>query len=112
MALGTGWVWVTGLALGVLINFLYAARHELSHATVFRTQVLNEGFGRAIGFIEIFPRDYDQIMHFAHHQYTQNWERDGELMGELMSKDESQYPMNKVWVVPASGGRTRRVAAE
>jgi hypothetical protein len=35
LALGTGWVWVTGFVLGVLINFLYAAQHELSHATVF-----------------------------------------------------------------------------
>ena len=82
MAMGTGWVWVTGAALGVLINFLYAGQHELSHATVFRTRAVNEGFGRAIGFVTIFPRDYDQIMHFAHHQYTQDWERDGELVRE------------------------------
>ena len=82
MAMGTGWVWVTGAALGVLINFLYAGQHELSHATVFRTRVVNEWFGRAIGFVTIFPRDYDQVMHFAHHQHTQNWERDGELVRE------------------------------
>ncbi len=81
-AMGSGWVWLTGLALGVLLNFLYAAQHELSHATVFRTRKLNELFGRVIGFIQIFPRDFDQIMHFAHHQYTQDWERDGELVRE------------------------------
>lgn len=81
-AMGTGWVWVTGLALGVLLNFLYAAQHELSHATVFKTRKLNRIFGRSIGFIQIFPRDYDQIMHFAHHQYTQDWDRDGELVRE------------------------------
>ncbi|WP_341367893.1 fatty acid desaturase [Yoonia sp. BS5-3] len=81
-AMGTGWVLITGLALGVLLNFLYAAQHELSHATVFKTRKWNEIFGRIIGFIQIFPRDFDQIMHFAHHQYTQNWERDGELVRE------------------------------
>ena len=81
-AMGSGWVWVTGAALGVLLNFLYAAQHELSHATVFKTRKLNEVFGRIIGFIQIFPRDFDQIMHFAHHQYTQDWERDGELVRE------------------------------
>jgi fatty acid desaturase len=81
-AMGTGWVWLTGLALGVLLNFLYAAQHELSHATVFKTRKLNEIFGRIIGFIQIFPRDFDQIMHFAHHQYTQDWDRDGELVRE------------------------------
>ncbi|WP_298258822.1 fatty acid desaturase [uncultured Litoreibacter sp.] len=81
-AMGSGWVWLTGLALGVLLNFLYAAQHELSHATVFKTRKLNEGFGRIIGFIQIFPRDFDQVMHFAHHTYTQDWERDGELVRE------------------------------
>jgi fatty acid desaturase len=30
----------------------------------------------------IFPRDYDQVMHFAHHTHTQNWEKDGELVRE------------------------------
>jgi len=82
LAMGTAWVWVTGLVLGVLLNFLYAAQHELSHATVFKTRRLNEVFGRIIGFIQIFPRDFDQIMHFAHHQYTQDWDRDGELVRE------------------------------
>ncbi len=81
-AMGTAWVWLTGLILGVLLNFLYAAQHELSHATVFKTRKLNEVFGRIIGFVQIFPRDFDQIMHFAHHQYTQDWERDGELVRE------------------------------
>ena len=80
--MGTGWVVLSGAALGVLLNFLYAAQHELSHATVFKTRKLNEVFGRIIGFIQFFPRDFDQIMHFAHHQYTQDWERDGELVRE------------------------------
>ncbi len=82
VALGSFWVLLTGLVLGVLLNFTYAAQHELSHATVFKTRRLNEWFGRGIGFLQIFPRDYDQIMHFAHHQYTQDWERDGELIRE------------------------------
>ncbi len=82
LALGSWWVIATGLSLGILINFLYAAQHELSHSTVFRTRWLNEHFGRIIGFIQIFPRDFDQIMHFAHHQWTQDWERDGELVRE------------------------------
>jgi len=81
-AMGTWWVLLTGFILGVLINFLYAAQHELSHATVFATRKLNEWFGRAIGFVMIFPRDFDQIMHFAHHSHTQDWERDGELVRE------------------------------
>ena len=82
LVLGTTWMLLTGFCLGVLINFLYAAQHELSHATVFSTRKVNEIFGRLIGFFMIFPRDYDQIMHFAHHTYTQNWDKDGELVRE------------------------------
>ena len=81
-ALGSWWVLLTGFVLGVLINFLYAAQHELSHGTVFKTRGLNEFFGRLVGFTMLFPRDFDQVMHFAHHQYTQDWERDGELVRE------------------------------
>ncbi len=82
LALGTGWMWLTGFGLGVLLNFLYSAQHELSHATVFATRKVNEVFGCLIGFAMIFPRDYDQVMHFAHHTHTQNWEKDGELVRE------------------------------
>jgi fatty acid desaturase len=67
---------------GTLINFLYAGQHELSHSTVFRTKRLNELFGRLFGFVLLYPRDFDQIQHFAHHRYTQDWGRDGELARE------------------------------
>lgn len=82
VAMGTWWVLATGFLLGVLLNFLYAAQHELSHSTVFKTRKLNEVFGRIIGFVEFYPRDFDQVMHFAHHSHTGNWERDGELVRE------------------------------
>lgn len=79
---GTWWAVPAFVAQGVLINFLYAGQHEMSHATVFRTKRLNEIFGRLFGFVLLYPRDFDQIQHFAHHRYTQNWEGDGELVRE------------------------------
>jgi fatty acid desaturase len=64
---------------GVLLNFLYAGQHELSHWTVFRTSWLNEWVGRAFGFMLFYPRSFDQVQHMAHHRFTQDWARDGEL---------------------------------
>ena len=64
---------------GVLLNFLYAGQHELSHWTVFRTRALNEWGGRVFGFILFYPRTFDQVQHMAHHRFTQNWTEDGEL---------------------------------
>jgi fatty acid desaturase len=65
---------------GILLNFLYAGQHELSHWTVFRTAWLNEWAGRLIGFLMFYPRTFDQLQHIAHHRYTQDWNKDGELM--------------------------------
>ena len=79
---GSLWAVPVFMVHGVLLNFLYAGQHELSHATVFKTKWPNELFGRFIGFLMIFARDFDKIQHAAHHQWTQNWEKDGELVRE------------------------------
>jgi len=76
---GTWWAVPVFMAHGTLLNFLYAGQHELSHGTVFRTRWLNEWVGRLFGFLLLYPRTFDQVQHMAHHRYTQDWSRDGEL---------------------------------
>jgi len=78
-AWGGWWAAPVFIAHGILLNFLYAGQHELSHSTVFQTRWLNEAVGRVIGFLMFYPRDFDQIQHFAHHRHTQDWAKDGEL---------------------------------
>ena len=48
-------------------------------ARFFRTRSLNEWVGRIFGFVLFYPRTFDQVQHMAHHRYTQDWARDGEL---------------------------------
>jgi fatty acid desaturase len=101
------------IAHGILINFLYAAEHELSHSTVFRLKKVNAWFGRAIGFILLTPRDADQIQHFAHHRHTQLWRQDGELYrphftltSYLLRLSGLEYWYNAVaWLILCSVGR-------
>lgn len=76
---GSAWAVPVFMLHGMLLNFLYAGQHELSHGTVFRTRWLNEWVGRAFGFVLFYPRTFDQVQHMAHHRYTQDWARDGEL---------------------------------
>ena len=78
-AWGTLWAVPVFLVHGVLLNFLYAGQHELSHWTVFRTRWPNEWVGRLFGFFLLYPRTFDQVQHTAHHRHTQDWDRDGEL---------------------------------
>ena len=78
---GTLWAIPCFAIQGILINFLYAGQHELSHWTVFKTKKLNSVFGHLIGFILLLPRRSDRFEHFQHHRYTQDIELDGELDG-------------------------------
>ncbi|MEM7058656.1 MAG: fatty acid desaturase [Pseudomonadota bacterium] len=79
---GTWWAVPILILHGTLINFLYAGQHELSHGTPFKTKWLNVWVGRLIGFLMFYPRDFDFIQHMAHHKWTQDWSRDGELARE------------------------------
>jgi fatty acid desaturase len=98
-SLGSPWVVPVFIVHGILINFLYAGEHELSHATVFRSPGLNEFFGRLIGAIVLHPRDFDQIQHFAHHRYTQAWKADGELYRPPYTLRRYLVTMTGLWVV-------------
>ncbi|HEX4768212.1 MAG TPA: fatty acid desaturase [Lichenihabitans sp.] len=99
---GSWWAVPAFLLHGTLINFLYAGQHELSHWTVFKTKRLNELFGRLFGFVLIYPRDFDQIQHFAHHRYTQDWEADGEL-----GRDRYTLASYLLWVLGPTYWYTR-----
>ena len=79
---GSWWAVPLFMAHGILLNFLYGAQHELSHGTPFKTKWLNEWIGRLVAFLMIYPRDFDLIQHTAHHKWTQDWSRDGELARE------------------------------
>ncbi len=78
---GTWWAVPFFMIQGILINCLYAGVHELSHNTVFKTRKLNEVFGRLFTFILFMGRDQDKFEHFQHHRYTQDVEKDAEIVG-------------------------------
>jgi fatty acid desaturase len=87
---------------GVLLNFLYAGQHELSHWTVFRTGWPNEWLGRLFGFVLFYPRTFDQVQHMAHHRFTQDWARDGEL-----ARDPYTFSSYLLWMSGAAYWYTR-----
>ncbi|MFT6146669.1 MAG: fatty acid desaturase [Myxococcota bacterium] len=76
---GSLWTPVLWCAVGVVINYLYAAQHELSHGTVFTSRRANELWGRVIGLLMLYPRDYDRHHHLRHHRYTGDPDQDAEL---------------------------------
>ncbi|MEM7404100.1 MAG: fatty acid desaturase [Pseudomonadota bacterium] len=77
---GTWWAVPLFVLHGVLLNYLFAAQHELNHYTAFKTRWPNDFFNRITGFIQLYPRSYERWFHFEHHRHTQDWERDPELL--------------------------------
>lgn len=68
------------LPQGILIVFLFTLLHETSHRTVFATAWLNKAVAWICGFLIILPPDWFRHFHFDHHRYTQDPEKDPELL--------------------------------
>lgn len=80
MALGTWWLLPAMAMQGVVLAFLFAPMHELSHGTAFRARWLNELAFRVISFIYISPPVFFRYFHAAHHTYTQIRGKDPDIV--------------------------------
>jgi fatty acid desaturase len=81
IALGWPLWWALLPVQGVLIVFLFTLEHEATHKTPFAHAALNEGVGRACGFLLLLPFEWFRYFHLAHHRWTNIPGRDPELAG-------------------------------
>ena len=79
-ALPSWWAALPMLLHGSLIVFLFAPMHECSHGTAFKTRKANTAVAMACGFVMMRPSLYFRYRHAAHHSYTQDPERDPDLV--------------------------------
>jgi fatty acid desaturase len=70
------------LPLGILLTFLFNLEHECTHKTPFRTEWINEWAGAICGFLIFQPFIWFRYFHLAHHRFTNDPERDPELVGK------------------------------
>ena len=78
--LGTAWVVPATIVHGVVIVHLFAPFHESTHYTAFRTRWLNTAAGWATGLLLMLPPTVFRYQHTAHHRYTQDIERDPQMI--------------------------------
>ena len=81
VALAPGW-WVLPamLPLGVVQVALFAPFHETSHYTAFASRRVNAVVGWLSGAPALYNWHFYQLYHTAHHRFTQDPERDPELV--------------------------------
>jgi len=79
-AYGTAWMIPAMAVHGVVMAFLFAPMHELSHGTAFRSRWLNEAVFRLVSFFYISPPVFFRYFHAAHHTYTQIRGKDPDIV--------------------------------
>ena len=81
VALAPGW-WVLPamLLLGIVQVALFAPFHETSHYTAFADRRVNAVVGWLSGAPALYNWHFYQLYHTAHHRFTQDPERDPELL--------------------------------
>ena len=65
---------------GFALVTMFAAMHECVHKTAFASPLPNEIFGWIAGLLSYYNFTYYRYYHTWHHRYTQDAERDPELM--------------------------------
>ena len=79
-SLGTWWVIPATFLHGTIISHLFAPYHEAIHGTSFASRPLNTGLTWITGLILMLPPTAFQYEHADHHTYTQNIERDPQMI--------------------------------
>ena len=65
---------------GIVLMFLFCALHECVHRTAFRSRWMAEAVAAATGAVVLLPSHWFRFFHVAHHRFTQDPERDPELV--------------------------------
>lgn len=75
------WLLIPAMTLhGFVIVTMFAPMHECVHRTAFATRIGNEIVGWLAGLLSFYNFTYYRYYHTWHHRYTQDEERDPELM--------------------------------
>ena len=75
------WLMIPAMVLhGFTIVTMFAPMHECVHRTAFANRTLSEVFGWVAGLLSFYNFTYYRYYHTWHHRYTQDSERDPELM--------------------------------
>ena len=85
---GLAWALPLISVQGYFVAFLFMVVHETAHKTAFRSRALNLALGHLSSFAIGLPYEYYCLFHWDHHRYTQDPDRDPELLvGPIPASD-------------------------
>jgi fatty acid desaturase len=96
-----GAMWAIPLIIiqGYLIAFLFMAVHEAAHKTVFTNRRLNEILGHVSSLMIVLPYEHYALFHWDHHRFTQDPDRDPELVTATIPSSDTRLAIAYTGVV-------------
>ena len=96
-----GVVWAIPLIIiqGYLIAFLFMAVHEAAHKTVFTNRRLNEILGHVSSLMIVLPYEHYALFHWDHHRFTQDPDRDPELVTATIPSSDTRLAIAYTGIV-------------
>ena len=88
--LGLLWALPLMAVQGYFVAFLFMAVHETAHKTAFTSRSLNLAVGYLSAFLIGLPYEYYCLFHWDHHRYTQDPEKDPELIVGVKPTSDTQ----------------------
>lgn len=87
-----GLLWAAPLMLlqAYFMAFLFMPMHETAHKTAFRSRALNLVVGHLSAFMIAHRYEYYCLFHWDHHRYTQDPDKDPELVVGLKPSSDTQ----------------------
>src|SRR5260370_40535822 len=77
---GLAWALPLIVVQAYFVGFLFMPMHETAHKTAFRSRALNLAVGHLSAFVIAHRYEYYCLFHWDHHRYTQDPDRDPELV--------------------------------
>ncbi|TQF40057.1 fatty acid desaturase [Bradyrhizobium sp. UNPF46] len=87
---GVLWALPLMMVQGYVVAFLFMAVHETAHKTAFKSRGLNLAVGNLSAFIIGLPYEYYCLFHWDHHRYTQDPDKDPELIVGVKPTSDTQ----------------------
>lgn len=96
-----GAMWAIPLIIiqGYLIAFLFMAVHEAAHKTVFTSRRLNEILGHVSSLMIVLPYEHYALFHWDHHRFTQDPDRDPELVTATIPSSDTKLAIAYTGIV-------------
>jgi fatty acid desaturase len=88
---------------GYCVAFLFMAVHETAHKTAFKSRGLNLAVGCLSAFIIGLPYEYYCLFHWDHHRYTQDPDKDPELIVGVKPASDTQLAIAYSGLVQVAG---------